>query len=57
MNLLKYAIWCEGNLNKSIKEVIECISKDFELSYNNNLYIFVESILFLYQNKLIILKG
>lgn len=57
VNLLKYAIWCEGNLNKSIKEVIECISKDFELSYNNNLYIFVESILFLYQNKLIILKG
>lgn len=57
VDLFKYAIWCEGNLDKSIKEVIESISNDFKISCYDNLDNWVKSILFLYESKLIILKG
>ena len=57
IGLVEYAMWCEGNTGKRISEVIKNISGDFDVDINSNLKVLILSILYLYENKLIILKG
>lgn len=57
VGIVTYAIWCEGNRSKDINEILEVVSSDFELDINLNLESLIWSVLYLYEFKLIIIKG